>query len=344
MMAMINIVLPLVTLLLQVATTLSQTYSCTDITGVESDWSGATRNAKTTPSQLTFTTIDTDTNTATIQLAPTQSTGQLCTLFEVTTSDPTLSPVYEFYVPVGRSYDGKDWERVAGRHSELLYICPGSSGGDCEVTLPDVSSAKYYMSAYKYELTPQQSWIRFMEKSTFGPTQAALAAQSSYFSTDAMASWIENQFTLTPTSHREYFRSRLNPRSLEVYKYGTTGPHACNEGSYWRNFAFTRNDKIMSVGKIKSDWPMIFHNVTLESRTVNTGGGDVTKWVWMYAGHVRTMMNDQPHYMNSGDYSEGTEIPEGVYDVCEVDEYLGELITGTDAEVSFSFFSLWLSS
>ena len=50
------------------------------------------------------------------------------------------------------------------------------------------------------------------------------------------------------------------------------------------------------------------------------------------------------HYMNSGDYSEGTEIPEGVYDVCEVDEYLGELITGTDAEVSFSFFSLWLSS
>ena len=309
---------PILTLLLQATSILSQTYSCTDIAGVGSDWSGASRTA-TTSSQLTFTTINTDDDTAQITLTNTLSEeGLLCTLFEVTTSDPDLTPVYEYYVPVGRSYDGRDWETVAGKHSTLVYTC---SSGSCSVTLPDVSEAKYYMSAYKYTLTGPQSWARFMEKATFGPTTQAIAAQSGDFTTTAMASWIATQVDTPPSSHRQYFRRHLNPRQLEVYKYGVSGPHACDSGSYWRKFAFTRKDKIMSIGPIKSDWPMMMHNVTLESRTVS----GVTKWAWVYAGHVRTMMNDQPKYTN-GDYTVGEVIPEGTYDVCDVDEFAGSMI------------------
>ena len=77
----------------------------------------------------------------------------------------------------------------------------------------------------------------------------------------------------------------------------------------------------MSIGPIKSDWPMMMHNVTLESRTVS----GVTKWAWVYAGHVRTMMNDKPKYTGS-DYSVGEVIPEGTYDVCGVDEFAGSMI------------------
>ena len=312
-------ILQILTLLLQATSILSQTYSCTDIAGVGSDWSGASRTASTS-SQLTLTTINTDDDTATITLTNTLSNpdGLLCTLFEVTTSDPDITPVYEYYVPVGRSYDGRDWETVAGQHSTLVYTC---SSGSCTVTLPDVSEAKYYMSGYKYTLTGPQSWARFMEKATFGPTTQSIADQNGDFTTDAMASWISQQGQTPLSSHREYFRRHLNPRSLEVYKYGTSGPHACETGSYWRKFAFTRKDKVMSIGPIKSDWPMMMHNVTLESRTVS----GVTKWAWIYAGHVRTMMDEQPRYSNT-DFTQGDLIPEDTYDVCEVDEFAGSMI------------------
>ena len=335
-----QMLLPIIAILLsctlQQAT--SQSYSCLDVSnGMPSSWDLATRDA-TKSNLLTFDPI-TDDDEATITLTNTLSTGQLCTLFEITTSDPTLDNVYEYYIPVGRSYDGNNWERVAGKHSELSYDCTAGDG-TCLVTLPEVTTSKYYMAAYKYELTGKQSWIRFMEKSAFGATQQAITDQANQFDVLDMATYIESQLALNPTSHREYFRKRLNPRSLEVYKYGTTGPHACDSGSYWRNFAFTRKDKIMSIGYIKDTYPMMFHNVTLERRTKENSPD---KWVWIYAGHVRTMMTSQPHYVNMDDYTQGDLIAEGTYDVCGVNEFAGSGITGgTDAENEVSFVCLYV--
>ena len=320
--------------------TTGQSYSCLDVSnGMPASWNDATRDA-TKSNLLTFDTI-TDDDEATITLTNTLSSGQLCTLFEITTSDPTLDNVYEYYIPVGRSYDGNNWERVAGKHSELSYDC-SANDGTCSVTLPEVSTSKYYMAAYKYELTGKQSWIRFMEKAAFGATPQAIIDQANQFDVSDMATYIETQLALTPTSHREYFRKRLNPRSLEVYKYGTTGPHACDSGSYWRNFAFTRKDKIMSIGYIKDTYPMMFHNVTLEQRVKNDGSGD-TIWAWVYAGHVRTMMTSQPHYVDMTDYTQGGVIEEGTYDVCGVNEFAGSGISGgTDAENEVSLLCLYL--
>ncbi|EJK50773.1 hypothetical protein THAOC_30129, partial [Thalassiosira oceanica] len=98
------------------------------------------------------------------------------------------------------------------------------------------------------------------------------------------------------------------------------GSPACSSGSVWRNFAFTKKDWYMSTGdeldgKMRSIWPMDFwHKVTLEDRDV---GGNI-KYVWTYAGHVRTMMEAQPRYYDGS--NPGDLIPLGIYDVCGVSD------------------------
>ena len=44
------------------------------------------------------------------------------------------------------------------------------------------------------------------------------------------------------TSHREYWRKRLNPRRWETYRIGEAGPAPCELHSRWRKFAFTDYD------------------------------------------------------------------------------------------------------
>eukprot|EP00571_Detonula_confervacea_P017647 CAMPEP_0172312770 /NCGR_PEP_ID=MMETSP1058-20130122/18549_1 /TAXON_ID=83371 /ORGANISM="Detonula confervacea, Strain CCMP 353" /LENGTH=2999 /DNA_ID=CAMNT_0013026315 /DNA_START=101 /DNA_END=9097 /DNA_ORIENTATION=+ len=310
----------LVALLLLPASTHAQTFSCTDFISWDSI---APRAGVKSPERLAF--VDPAARSSTILLTNTAAAGQLCTLFAITYSDnyADSTTTSRFYIPVGRSYDGHDWERVAGKHTDLDYGC---ANGLCSVTLPNAHFVEYYMAAYKYELTGPQAWARFMEKASFGATAADTAGKAGTVA--EMAAAITAWNTKEPTSHREYFRSRLNPRSLEVYKYGLSGPHACDQGSYWRKFAFTRKDKIMSVGPIMSDWPMTMHNVTLEART---DGEPIPgfKWAWVYAGHVRTMMVDQPK-KSAGTATAGDLIEVGTYNVCNVDEVPGSVYTDAD--------------
>ena len=55
----------------------------------------------------------------------------------------------------------------------------------------------------------------------------ALEAQVQAHGTKALATWAHEQVSLTPTSHRAYFRRRLNPRKVESYLEGIPGPRAC---------------------------------------------------------------------------------------------------------------------
>jgi hypothetical protein len=174
---------------------------------------------------------------STITLTKTPHTGTLCTLFTTQTS---LDGGKTFYIPVGRSYDGNDWERVAGKYSALEYTCDGS--GSCVVTLPDIVTQSYYLTSYVYTLTSKQTSARFFERASFGATPDMLTMATT---TVDMANWIKDQFdeSVTPiSSHREYFRKRLNPRMVEMGKFGKAGPRVCDVNSRWRNFAFTRND------------------------------------------------------------------------------------------------------
>jgi hypothetical protein len=109
------------------------------------------------------------------------------------------------------------------------------------VTLPDANK-EYFLTSYLYELTAGQTAARFFERASFGATRSMLSQATN---TAQMAAWIQTQFdeNVTPiTSHREYFRKRLNPRMIEMGKFGRAGPKVCDVNSRWRNFAFTRKD------------------------------------------------------------------------------------------------------
>ena len=61
----------------------------------------------------------------------------------------------------------------------------------------------------------------------------------------SMANWISDQLDESKTplsSHREYFRKRLNPRMVQLGKFGRDGPKVCEVNSRWRGFAFTKKD------------------------------------------------------------------------------------------------------
>ena len=140
---------------------LSQTFSCRDPEVIDGEWSSLTNRARaSTDDPLAITSPGAS---STITLEKTEAAGQLCTLFAIERSDDGAK---EFYVPAGRSYDGKNWERVAGKHSGLVYSC---SGNYCTVDLPDTDTTEYYMAAASYELTDRQKTARFLEKASFGP-------------------------------------------------------------------------------------------------------------------------------------------------------------------------------
>ncbi len=60
--------------------------------------------------------------------------------------------------------------------------------------------------------------------------------------------WVKAQMDPTTfvsgkfSSHREYWRKRLNPRRWETYRIGEAGPAPCELHSRWRKFAFTDYD------------------------------------------------------------------------------------------------------
>jgi len=76
----------------------------------------------------------------------------------------------------------------------------------------------------------------------------SLESQVALHGTKALATWTQNQVSLTPTSHRAYFRRRLNPRAVESYIYGIPGPKACEANARFRRFAFTIMDVELSRG------------------------------------------------------------------------------------------------
>ena len=73
--------------------------------------------------------------------------NKLCILFRVTAIGNALledfdkdSGLADYNIaPVSRSYDGKDWQRVAGPYSQSLTVdCPSSSSV-CEILIPGLS-------------------------------------------------------------------------------------------------------------------------------------------------------------------------------------------------------------
>jgi hypothetical protein len=88
--------------------------------------------------------------------------------------------------PVGRSYNGNEWEVAPGDFSSLVFDCSlseiGEGSGNCLVRLPKPTKGRRYLLKshdYGHELTPDDLTARFLERATFGPTKADIKAFNS---------------------------------------------------------------------------------------------------------------------------------------------------------------------
>ena len=171
----------------------------------------------------------------------------LCTITEITT-DSSLKPL-------ARSYNAMNWEASAGAYAGLEFTC--DNNGSCFVNLPLLpTGSRYQITTFKPpSYTVDDQVARFLEQATFGPTLYDISSLNQFPSLldSSFASWIDSQKKLPMTSHREYYRRRLNSRFDVATQMGAV-THPCQAGTRYRRFAFGSKDlyKIVTIQTIGS--------------------------------------------------------------------------------------------
>ena len=142
-------------------------------------------------------------------------------------------------IPIARSYNGNDWEKEPGRIVEdTMYdrdwYCYSAA---CEFDLPVLALNDQY-KLHTYEASEQYTnsslnardnvIARFLESATYGTTKAGIntikgistnSNRRRLAEDDQITSWVADQMNATitpPTSHREYWRTRANPRVRDL--------------------------------------------------------------------------------------------------------------------------------
>jgi hypothetical protein len=180
--------------------------------------------------------------TTTLELS-TSEDDVLCTL-------RLVSKTGSMMLPIARSYLGHDWEPYAGGHAGLEFTCSNSA---CSTIIPGFSKSSelindgytYQLASFRHSTDHKDQVARFLEQGTFGPTRAELRFFPGSFSNwvlpESFANWVELQQTLAMTSHRRFFRERLNHR-FEIPSYQGVSTLACAQGTRYRKYAFSDKD------------------------------------------------------------------------------------------------------
>ncbi len=168
--------------------------------------------------------------------------GFLCTLTRVTGD-------LESFAQVARSYDGFEWENVAGPYSASLEIdCPASARSKfCTLQVPNITSddQRFELVSYEYGLHPEDELARFFEQSTFGTTRKDLRAVDPFNYNNLapfFSNWVHEQiYSTPPTLHRVLWRSQAVPREIRAHLEAAVN-HPCEVGARWRIAAFDVTD------------------------------------------------------------------------------------------------------
>jgi hypothetical protein len=170
-------------------------------------------------------------------------------MVEISNSDPnrlctvTVITPGGFLKPVWRSYDARDWEASAGDYSTTS--APYCFGGVCNVSLPPLlNGSRYQLTSFnKPSYSTKDEIARFLEQATFGQTLADIASFDNTSNLQlAFANWITKQQTTVPlTSHRAFYRSRMNARYEYASVVGAV-THPCQKGTRYRRFLFAFKD------------------------------------------------------------------------------------------------------
>ena len=294
----------------------------------------------------------------------TNTTQQLCTLTRVDTPDsynnnPQLANFRKVYIPIARSYTGgpygNTWQRVRGKYIHEVSINPLQDCGiidlttneyGCQVTIPPLQEDNegYYLTLFQEDefSNSMTHSSRFLEHSSFGATYDEITSLSNEIDIHgnyALAKYIHDQIYNTPiTSHRAYFRRRLNPRVVESYVYGIPGPMACKQYAKFRRFVFTHKDTELSRSYTSSAGgtglpmsPMEYYKQT----NVN-GGGEETYYIIKFQGEIRTILTSPLRY----DDSDGSRraLQNGNYTICSVEETVGTKLGTNDYGWTFQLY------
>ena len=145
----------------------------------------------------------------------------LCTLTKSVTSDFSGETIL---IPVARSFDNNPWEHAAGEQAvstlgtkDILCYNVG-----CQLDLLDLKPGEeYILSSSSHSLSESNEYARFLETATFGTTQADLDSflASPMIVQDDIIDWLSSQMNISETplsSHREYWRKRINSRVSSI--------------------------------------------------------------------------------------------------------------------------------
>jgi len=213
------------------------------------------------------------------------SQGHLCTLTKITVDRTNFSPV-------GRSYDGNDWESVAGAYDSLNYECIQDQN-ICSVTIPLLDEKEttdaFFLTTFDKQALPVRDEIaRFFEQTTFGTTSTLLNDLEGEYSTYSnhqrttrlqyiFGNWVHDQmYNVNPSLHREFFRQRTLSKQEGSYPEGKS-THPCSKMSRWRYNPFDNRDR----GRILSIAP-----------ASEEGIDDGKRYSLSIDGHVRTFVNN----------------------------------------------------
>jgi T5SS/PEP-CTERM-associated repeat protein len=205
------------------------------------------------------------------------SGGELCTLVEVSSAAISGQRVLQNMAtelglkPLGRSYNGNDWEPYGGDHSTLHYDCSEDS---CRVQLPAPSNGRsYVLKPYAAPaLSGDNVKARFLEKATFGPTKQDLA------NFESETRWLSQQFELPVTSHRAVFRQHMTHWHSESNYNTLLHTHPCKVGARYRRYAFVSVDSERKLTISTTSASKVTLSVDGEKRTVVDGPVQCGNW------------------------------------------------------------------
>jgi hypothetical protein len=138
---------------------------------------------------------------------------------------------------VARSYAKNHWERSADSDVDLPRLHFDCSSDACTLIIPSLPGTFYLLSrARNRATTPKEQVARFLNQATFGAT---LAEISSFPASPKL--WIQQQMTEPVSSHRAYYREKVNSVSTSVTPAGRPRT-PCEDGSRWASFSFMASD------------------------------------------------------------------------------------------------------
>jgi hypothetical protein len=204
-----------------------------------------------------------------------------------------------YIVPVARSYNNNNWERVAGPYAQDLSI-----SNCCSLAIPKLpnlaSEGKLILMSYTHSVSNKEEVSRFLQQTTFGPTLDMINGWNYGMDmTSGMGSWLKSQMdeNQTPiTSHRAYFRERANFPMLNSFASAFGRPrHPCAKYARWRQYAFTAADYQSQVS--------------------------VTRWNGQFIlsidGNPRTVVSNWKD-------AEGNDLDVDIYEFCKFQSFLVE--------------------